>query len=203
MNMLAQKKDITEFGALKALEKVTRKIELGEDLNFEEQCVLMVVSASMAADLGHEPTQEYFIAQQKNQPIEMHPLMEKFIKAFPTSKTLSMAEYGLIAIGIDPKTGKSIYPEERPAGNPKIEKTYIVKKRGTSEIKIGKTVDVGFRIKTLQNQSGCKLDVLCIIERNIENMLHKQFAEFRTVGEWFDDSKGLIAAFAAKQGGAA
>ena len=42
-----------------------------------------------------------------------------------------------------------------------------------------------------------------IIPKDIENMLHRQFAESRTVGEWFDDSKGFIAAFAAKQGGEA
>ena len=200
MNMLAQDKDISEFGALEALNKVGKKIAAGEDLDFYEQCVVMVVSASMASDAGHRATREYFIKQQENQPIPMHPIMNKFIDAFPTNKTLSMAEFGLIATGIDPKTGSSIYPSDN---KPKIEKTYIVKKRGTNEIKIGKTVDVEFRVKTLQNQSGCKLDILCVIEKNIENMLHKQFAEFRTVGEWFDDSKGLIAAFAAKQGGAA
>ena len=51
--------------------------------------------------------------------------------------------------------------------------------------------------------SGIGIKALVKIPKDIENMLHKQFAEFRTVGEWFDDSKGLIAAFAAKQRGAA
>ena len=79
--------------------------------------------------------------------------------------------------------------------------TYIIRRQGTCEVKIGKSIQVEKRIRTLQAQSGANLEVLALIPKDIENMLHKQFKDLRTVGEWFDDSKGLIAAFAAKQGG--
>ena len=177
--------------------QVAKKLENKQELSFAEQCVMVV---ALTAFHPEKITRDYFIKQNENSDFVPHDVIEKFINALPSSMDRTYSDVGYISCGLDPKTKESIYPE---VSGPKAEKTYIVKKRGTNEIKIGKTIDVGFRVKTLQNQSGCKLDILCIIEKNIENMLHKQFEEFRTIGEWFDDSKGLIAAFAAKQGGAA
>lgn len=194
MNMLAQ----NESEASTLFKQVAKKLEGKQELSFAEQCVMVV---ALTAFHPEKITSDYFIKQNENDGFNPHHVIERFINALPSKQDLLYLDVGYISCGVDPKTGESIYPKS--SETPKTEKTYIIKKRGTSEIKIGKTVDVNFRIKTLQNQSGCKLDVLCIIEKNIENMLHKQFAEFRTVGEWFDDSKGLIAAFAAKQGGAA
>lgn len=191
MNMLAQ----NESEASTLFKQVIKKLEGGEDLSFVEQCVMVV---ALTAFHPEKITSDYFIKLNENSEFIPHRVIEKFINALPSSMDRTYSDVGYISCGLDPKTKESIYPE---VSGVKAEKTYIVKKRGTSEIKIGKTIDVGFRVKTLQNQSGCKLDILCIIEKNIENMLHRQFAEFRTVGEWFDDSKGLIAAFAAKQGG--
>ena len=91
--------------------------------------------------------------------------------------------------------------KEREAARERINsmtRTYIIRRQGTCEVKIGKSMQVEKRIRTLQAQSGANLEILAVIPKNIESMLHKQFAEFRTVGEWFDDSKGFIAAFAAK-----
>lgn len=193
MNMLAQ----NESEASTLFKQVMKKLEDREDLSFVEQCVMVV---ALTAFHPEKITSDYFIKLNENSEFIPHRVIEKFINALPSSMDRTYSDVGYISCGLDPKTKENIYPE---VSGVKAEKTYIVKKRGTSEIKIGKTIDVGFRVKTLQNQSGCKLDILCIIEKNIENMLHRQFAEFRTVGEWFDDSKGLIAAFAAKQGGAA
>ena len=193
MNMLAQ----NESEASTLFKQVIKKLESKEDLSFVEQCVMVV---ALTAFHPGKITSDYFIKQNENSDFVPHDVIEKFINALPSSMDRTYSDVGYISCGLDPKTKENIYPE---VSGPKAEKTYIVKKRGTNEIKIGKTIDVGFRVKTLQNQSGCKLDILCTIEKNIENMLHRQFAEFRTVGEWFDDSKGFIAAFAAKQGGAA
>lgn len=193
MNMLAQ----NESEASTLFKQVIKKLESKEDLSFVDQCVMVV---ALTAFHPEKITSDYFIKLNENSEFIPHGVIEKFINALPSSMDRTYSDVGYISCGVDPKTGKSIYPE---VSEPKNEKTYIVKKRGTNQIKIGKTINVGFRVKTLQNQSGCKLDILCIFEKNIENMLHKQFAEFRTVGEWFDDSKGFIAAFAAKQGGEA
>lgn len=191
--MLAQ----NESEASILFKQVIKKLESKEGLSFAEQCVMVV---ALTAFHPEKITSDYFIKQNENSDFIPHDIIEKFINALPSSMDRTYSDFGYISCGLDPKTGESIYPE---VSEPKAEKTYIVKKRGTNEIKIGKTINVGFRVKTLENQSGCKLDILCVIEKNIESILHREFAEFRTIGEWFDDSKGLIAAFAAKQGGAA
>lgn len=202
MNMLAQDINLAEFKASEILATVIEKLKSGEVLDFSEQCVIMVATISMASDMGVKPTQDLLLTQQKNHPIPMHPMIGKFIEAIPTSWQMHLSKFGAIACGLN-ADGSEREVINEPKGKPQITKTYIVRKQGSKEVKIGRSVQVDKRIRTIETQSGYQLEVLAIIPKDIENMLHKQFAEFRTVGEWFDDSKGLIAAFAAKQGGAA
>lgn len=71
-------------------------------------------------------------------------------------------------------------------------KTYIVFNPKSNLIKIGKSISPKTRIRTLETQAGAIFDVLALIDSDIESKLHKKFAEYRTVGEWFDDRDGAI-----------
>ena len=194
--------DLEKHDALGALKNVMEKIKAREFLTFEEQCVVMVATVSMASDVGCKATQEYVNGHQSEYPIEMHPLINKFIGALPTQRQVTLSEFGAVTCGLN-LDGSERERNINDTRKPLVCKTYIVRKIGTTEVKIGKSIQVEKRIRTLQTQSGANLEVLAVIPKDIENMLHRQFMDLRTVGEWFDDSKGLIAAFAAKQGGAA
>lgn len=194
--------DLEKHEALDALKNVIEKIEAKEFLTFEEQCVVMVATVSMASDVGCKATREYVNGHQSEYPIEMHPLINKFIEALPTKWQMHLSEAGAIMCGLN-ADGSEKEVSQNIVKKSAICKTYIIRKQGTCEVKIGKSTQVEKRIRTLKTQSGANLEVLAVIPKDIEAMLHRQFCELRTVGEWFDDSKGLIAAFAAKQGGAA
>lgn len=77
-------------------------------------------------------------------------------------------------------------------------KTYIVRKKGTTQIKIGKSIRVDRRISDISNISGCELDVILIINKDIESELHREFSHLRTIGEWFNDNSMEIQKFASK-----
>ena len=194
--------DLEKHDALGALKNVMEKIKAREFLTFEEQCVVMVATVSMASDVGCKATQEYVNGHQSEYPIEMHPLVSKFIEALPTNRQTTLSEFGAVSCGLN-LDGFEREINPNIVRKPAICKTYIIRKIGTTEVKIGRSIQVERRIRTIQTQSGANLEVLAVIPKDIETMLHRQFSELRTVGEWFDDSKGLIAAFAAKQGGAA
>lgn len=82
-------------------------------------------------------------------------------------------------------------------------KTYIVKS-GTGLIKIGRSCDVDGRVKSLQTGAGGRINVLFVIDGDVEQELHRKFADIRVFGEWFSDD-GRIAAYIEemKQGGCA
>lgn len=206
MNMMTQfnhnQQSMSSLNASDCLLLVKNKLEAEQELSFAEQCVLMVASTVIAADVGITPTQDYFNKQQQGTPIDLHPMIEKFTKAFPTDWQMHLSRAGALMCGLNADgTERPILEKSKRASL--VCQTYIVRKQGTHEVKIGKSIHVEKRIRTLETQSGANLEVLAIIPKDIESMLHKQFCELRTVGEWFDDSQGLIAAFAAKQGGAA
>ena len=194
--------DLEKHDALGALKNVMEKIKAKEFLTFEEQCVVMVATVSMASDVGCKATQEYVNGHQSEYPIEMHPLINKFIEALPTQRQVTLSEFGAVTCGLN-LDGSERERNINDTRKPLVCKTYIVRKIGTTEVKIGKSIRVEKRIRTLETQSGANLEVLAVIPKDIESMLHRQFMDLRTVGEWFDDSKGFIAAFAAKQGGEA
>ena len=74
-------------------------------------------------------------------------------------------------------------------------RTYIVKHPLTGFIKIGRTVDVDSRIKSLQTGAGAALTLIAVLNGDYELELHRRFSCHRKYGEWFDDSDGTIVAF--------
>lgn len=78
-------------------------------------------------------------------------------------------------------------------------KTYIIRVVNTNKIKIGKSYKPLQRVRTLSAQSGHELEILCVIDKDIELSLHKQFENYRTLGEWFEDTDGLIKEFASTE----
>lgn len=180
------------------IEKCISKLEAKDSLSFEEQCIVTVLSAAVAPDTGNKVTQEYFEALNKSNPMDYHPFVRKFLETLPTAWQMNLSECGAIMCGLNPD-GSEKEISQKPPTKESLTKTYIIRKYGTNEVKIGKSRDCTSRIRTLSNQSGARMEVLCIIERNIETLLHKQFINLRTIGEWFDDSKGEIATFAKMQ----
>lgn len=80
--------------------------------------------------------------------------------------------------------------------NSKTTKTYIVFNPTSQLIKIGKSISPKSRIRNLQMQAGSIFEVLALIDSDLESELHKKFAEYRTVGEWFEDRDGVIREYA-------
>lgn len=76
-----------------------------------------------------------------------------------------------------------------------ISKTYFILNTETRLIKIGKSINPDQRLKDIQGMAGAKLKMMAVIDKNIEHELHIYFKEYRRIGEWFDDSKGVIADF--------
>ena len=73
--------------------------------------------------------------------------------------------------------------------------TYIVCEENTNLLKIGKSASPKKRIRGISTLSGKKLRIISILDIDVENALHKKFSQLRTIGEWFDDEKGLIRDF--------
>lgn len=196
--------DDLNFGELNhgdALRVVIQRMENGESLSFAEQCVLFMV---VLAQCPSVMTRESIDTIKGNTEVwgEIQPLVSQIAESFPTQWQMTLSEFGAVACGLN-LDGSERERNINDTRKPLVCKTYIVRKIGTTEVKIGKSIRVEKRIRTLETQSGANLEVLAVIPKDIENMLHRQFMDLRTVGEWFDDSKGLIAAFAAKQGVAA
>jgi Rha family phage regulatory protein len=67
----------------------------------------------------------------------------------------------------------------------KKQQTYFLLDRVTGLLKIGRSVDVGARQKTIQATSSNPLDLVLTIEKDVEHKLHKQFKKYRLHNEWF------------------
>lgn len=191
--------DFNSMGHDEAVHHLIHKLKAKQPLTFAEQCAMFMVTLAQYPEVM---TKEDIDAIDGNIELwgEIQPLIPSIATAFPTKDQIRNAECFQMILDAEAAT-KGL---SRSGGDEDATvKTYIIRKHETNEVKIGRSTRVRERINMLKNQSGANLEVLAIIPKNIESMLHRQFAEFRTVGEWFDDSKGLIAAFAAKQGGAA
>ena len=79
--------------------------------------------------------------------------------------------------------------------------TYVVRHPETKAVKIGRSIHPQKRIKDLSMQSGCILHVVAIIDKDIEQPLHKKFSGLRTVGEWFRDTDSQITNFVLSMAG--
>ena len=99
-------------------------------------------------------------------------------------KTIALAEAFLIPIfmlrrKVAKRSNKNVF-------------TYFVRHPKTKLIKIGKTIDVESRIKSLECGSGGKLHILAVLNGNKERELHKKFSNSRVHGEWFSDKDKVI-----------
>lgn len=77
---------------------------------------------------------------------------------------------------------------------------YFIRAQTLGLIKIGSTVDLGHRLVCLQTGSPDKLELIGAICADdafkIEERLHREFADVRTHGEWFQPSAELLALIA-------
>lgn len=82
-----------------------------------------------------------------------------------------------------------------PPASRGVEEGYIYFVRASKMVKIGFTVNIDVRIKTLQSMSPTPLDVIAVVygPPQIERDLHQQFSHLRRHGEWFDAAPDLMA----------
>lgn len=76
--------------------------------------------------------------------------------------------------------------------------TYVLKKKGTNLVKIGRTKNLARRLRTLRTMSGCDLEIIFTYAGDIELFLHTKFAPLRRIGEWFEDTDKDIEGFLSK-----
>lgn len=72
---------------------------------------------------------------------------------------------------------------------------YFIRARGTGDIKIGKTKNIGSRIKTLRTGASRGLELVACYAADIshEKELHVDFAPHRLNGEWFVGHRDVLA----------
>lgn len=104
-------------------------------------------------------------------------------------QSLQLMTWTIIAIYGGPWTTYNTFHET------KTTKTYIVRNNTNGLIKIGRSRDVEKRVRSLSTAAGSELELLCTIDKDIENELHRKFSSYRTVGEWFDDKDGKIVSY--------
>lgn len=78
-------------------------------------------------------------------------------------------------------------------------KTYIAIDRLRNICKIGKTVDLKKRYSSLRT-SNKHIEYIYIIDKDIEDDMHKILNGFRIEGEWFDMDKDMISGIAKRYG---
>lgn len=66
----------------------------------------------------------------------------------------------------------------------KVFNTYVVKDVKSGYYKIGKSSDVKRRVKAM-SASNPNLKIVCVINKDIENSLHKKFKDKKIYSEWF------------------
>lgn len=72
---------------------------------------------------------------------------------------------------------------------------YFIRFGAAGDIKIGRTFDVAGRLKSLQTACPEPLELLACVredETRTEAAFHKQFAQFRKNGEWFEAAKDVL-----------
>lgn len=70
--------------------------------------------------------------------------------------------------------------------------TYVVHNPVTGLYKIGKTRNLKNRLNCLSSMSGVSLKLMHVFHSDMEHVLHRTFARYRVLGEWFNDVDGLI-----------
>jgi hypothetical protein len=78
--------------------------------------------------------------------------------------------------------------------------TYFIQSPEGGPIKIGVSSTPRRRLKQLQTGSPVPLEIVGLIDGNVEDELHRQFAQCRKHGEWFDPTPELISYIQQKSG---
>jgi hypothetical protein len=67
---------------------------------------------------------------------------------------------------------------------------YVIRRRDTREVKIGRATDPLGRLEALQTAHGEWLELVLVIATvgRYENALHQRFASARKLGEWFTET---------------
>lgn len=73
-------------------------------------------------------------------------------------------------------------PDKSLPGPP--EKTYLVLCPSISLVKIGKTTDLSYRLRTLRTMNAAPIELLAVVP-DCEARLHARFNKHRQHGEWF------------------
>ncbi len=86
-----------------------------------------------------------------------------------------------------------------PKSEPGEGYVYIID-NGTGKVKIGKTANPNSRIRTIETQSGISIiqvyvSPICFNYQKLEVKTHKEFNQFRTIGEWFEADFGVVKEF--------
>ena len=70
---------------------------------------------------------------------------------------------------------------------------YFIRRKDTREIKIGVTRDLAKRLNSLQAAHAVALEVLALVPGGVwlEKELHRRFAEYRLLGEWFRECDAI------------
>lgn len=71
---------------------------------------------------------------------------------------------------------------------------YFIQAIDGGRIKIGTTIQLATRLKTLVKECEADLRVLAVIDgdRDVERGLHDRFSELRVAGEWFEPGDDLL-----------
>lgn len=112
-----------------------------------------------------------------------------FDKANTVSESFLIEYFALLLLSLVELKG--VY-DSTTRYNKKMIKTYLLRHPVTRLTKIGKTVNLGNRYRTLCNMSGAILIKEYIIKKDVELALHKRYKSKRKVGEWFDLSEDDI-----------
>jgi hypothetical protein len=96
---------------------------------------------------------------------------------------------------IRPRNRESSYFSfrKKPRKMAGVERVYFIKDLVTGNIKIGKAINPAKRLKSLQTGNPNKLVIVTtqVGGEELENELHRRFANSRISGEWFYPTKEL------------
>ena len=75
-----------------------------------------------------------------------------------------------------------------------VKSVYLLRNVDTNRIKVGVSKDIKGRLKTLEMQAGCRIELIQLTipmynYMNIERSLHKTHQSKRHIGEWFNITK--------------
>jgi hypothetical protein len=71
---------------------------------------------------------------------------------------------------------------------------YFIQAVDGGRIKIGTTIQLATRLKTLANECETDLRILAVMDgdRGVERAIHERFSGLRAVGEWFEPGDDLL-----------